>query len=326
MSKTTIMLCALVCTKKEKYMRRLKDFIDHYGIICKNSRPMLSVTLLAEDEPRPDFIEKDIQWINFPQDPMSLRFTRYMATAPITCDWTMQVDDDSSTDIDKTIEILDQYYDHKDPVILMAGRNTDLEAGLQEIARSMNTQNFSFGHQDISKFKGQPLFTHSWGSTIISSAGIKKIKNWTDIKRYVDMCRSRMTVFSDQVPYLAAKLAKVPVSESTFMSPFSDVDQYTALNSNGRYSHIHYIKEEWEHYKPFIEALKSNKKFTSPDAVNSYLSRNRHLYIPPKEELNKIIKNVRMPNKPSNVVLNMSKMKARLNQPSSRYNNVTRRK
>lgn len=326
MSKTTIMLCALVCTKKEKYVRRLHDFIEHYGIICKEAKSRLLVTLLAEDEPRPDFIEKDIQWVNFPQDPMSLRFTNYMANYPVSCDWIMQVDDDSSTDIDKTLEILDQYYDYKDPVVLMAGRNTDLELGLQDIARSFNTPNFFFGHQDITKFKGQPLFTHSWGSTIISSAGVKKIKNWAGIKKYIDMCRSVKTVFSDQVPYLAAKLAKVPISESTFMSPFSDADQYTALNTNGRYSHIHYVKEEWSNYKPFIEALKSNKKFTSPDAVNSYLSRNRHIYIPPKEELNKIIKNVRMPNKPTNVVLNMSKMKARLNQPSSRYNNVTRRK
>lgn len=320
------MLCALVCTKKEKYVRRLHDFIEHYGIICKEAKSRLLVTLLAEDEPRPDFIEKDIQWVNFPQDPMSLRFTNYMANYPVSCDWIMQVDDDSSTDIDKTLEILDQYYDYKDPVVLMAGRNTDLELGLQDIARSFNTPNFFFGHQDITKFKGQPLFTHSWGSTIISSAGVKKIKNWAGIKKYIDMCRSVKTVFSDQVPYLAAKLAKVPISESTFMSPFSDADQYTALNTNGRYSHIHYVKEEWSNYKPFIEALKSNKKFTSPDAVNSYLSRNRHIYIPPKEELNKIIKNVRMPNKPTNVVLNMSKMKARLNQPSSRYNNVTRRK
>lgn len=326
MSKTTIMLCALVCTKKEKYVRRLHDFIEHYGIICKEAKSRLLVTLLAEDEPRPDFIEKDIQWVNFPQDPMSLRFTSYMANYPITCDWTMQVDDDSSTDIDKTLEILDQYYDYKDPVVLMAGRNTDLELGLQDIARSFNTPNFFFGHQDINKFKGQPLFTHSWGSTIISSAGIKKIKNWAGIKKYIDMCRSVKTVFSDQVPYLAAKLAKVPISESTFMSPFSDADQYTALNTNGRYSHIHYVKEEWSNYRQFLEALKSGKKFSSPDAVNSYLLRKSYIPSTTGSSDRKMVANLPRQQKPVQVVANMNRVKVNMARESRRYNNITKRK
>ena len=49
----------------------------------------------------------------------------------------MQVDDDSSTDIDKTFEILNQYYDFNDPMMLMGGRNTDLESGQQRIIKSM---------------------------------------------------------------------------------------------------------------------------------------------------------------------------------------------
>lgn len=318
MSNTTITICSLVCAKKEKYLRRLKDFIEHYGIICKKTKERVKTVLLAEDEPRPSFIPKDVEWINFPHDPMSVRFTRYISTMSSSSSWIMQVDDDSSTDVDKTLEILDQYYDHKDPMVLMAGRQTDLEPALQGIAKTMRTPNFFFGHEDISKFKGQPLFTHSWGSTIISSAGIKKIREWTHLRRYIDMCKSARTVFGDQVPYLAAKIAKVPIVESTFMSPFSDADQYTAINPTGRYSHIHYIKEEWPQYRSFIDALKSGKKLKSAEDTSHSMQKNVPSTTISKKKIERNTK------KPNHVIAGMNRLETKLNIP--RYNNITKRR
>ena len=267
-------LCIVACTKKEKYAARLKEYVSSYGYRQKNKSIKTRFVYLVEDEPRPDFIpQKDI-WYNCPGIPMSMRFLKYLKDFDNNSSWVMQVDDDSSTDIDKTIEILNQYYDFNDPMMLMGGRNTDLESGQQRIIKSMKIENFFFESNDVTNFEGIPYFTHAWEPTIISKSGIKRIKNWKRMEEYYKLCKNNKPIFTDQTPYVAARLAKVPIVEAYFLCPFEWAHSYSCINKNGRYSHIHYVTDKWKSFEPFKKAMKDNIIFSNEEETKKYLLGN----------------------------------------------------
>lgn len=255
-------LCVLACAKNEKYKKRLLEFINFYGFKNTNKKINFKVVFLVEDEPRPDFIDESFEWVNCPNLPFSMRLIKYISDNEINSDWLMQVDDDSSTDIDKTCEFLDYYYDHSDSLLLMGGRNTDLEMGLQNAIRKLKIDNFLFSSKNISLFDRIPYFIHAWEPSIFSKSAIKKIKSWTKLKDFLKICEEIRPIFSDQVPYVAAKLSKVPIVECLFLSPFCDSHEYSAINKEGRFSHIHYVTEKWsgyEHFKKNMYEAKSGK-------------------------------------------------------------------
>jgi len=243
--------CVLACAKNEKYANRLKDFIDSYGYKNLNKEIKIKFVYLVEDEDKPSFMSDESVWFKCAGMPMSCRFLKYIKEVNDDSEWVMQVDDDSSTDIDKTVEFLNQYYNHQDSMMLMGGRNTDLERVQQAIVRTMNVGNFFFGSNDISKFDTHPFFVHAWEPTIISKAAVKVIKQWSRLNEYFDLCLKNRPTFGDQTPYVAAKLAKVPIVECSFMSPFNKHMEYSAINSGGRYSHIHYVTDKWSGYSDF---------------------------------------------------------------------------
>jgi len=258
----SITLCVLACAKNDKYKKRLRDFVDSYGFKKSNPEVSAKVVFLVEDEERPEFLDDSYGWHNSPGLPLSMRFMQYLSEEGCDSDWIMQVDDDSSTDIDKTIELLEQYYDPRDSLILMGGRNTDLEMGLQNIIRIMNVPNFLFASADISKFDTTPYFIHAWEPSIISRPAVERMQNWEGFREFMELCKSRRPTFSDQAPYVAARLAKVPIVECLFISPFCKNQDYSAINPHGRFSHIHYVTEKWGEYEQFkrnMLEVKSNQ-------------------------------------------------------------------
>lgn len=248
-SPTKMTLCILACAKNEKYLGRLRDFVDYYGF--KNSKKYARIVFLVEDENRPEFLPEDHAWCNFPNTPLSLRFMRYLKEFQDDSDWIMQVDDDSSTDLDATFELLNKFYDHRDSMMLMGGRNTDLEMTQQKILKIMGADDFFFGSANISKFDTHPYFVHAWEPTIVSSRAAGVIRSWSRLDEYVGLCMKYRPTFGDQTPYVAAKLARIPVVECAFISPFNKHSEYSAINPDGRYSHIHYITDKWEGFGEF---------------------------------------------------------------------------
>lgn len=267
-----ITLCTVACTKKEKYANRLKDYINTYGYKLRNNNIKIKFVFLVEDEPRPSFINKNDVWYNCTDIPFSMRWIKYLKENEVDSKWIMQVDDDSSTDIDKTLEILDQYYDCEDSVMLMGGRNTDLENTQQRILRLMKVNNFFYESEDITKFDGIPYFTHAWEPTILSKSGHKKIKNWNRLEEYYKLCKTHKPTFTDQAPYVLARLAKIPIAEAPFLCPFEWANMYSAINKQGRYSHIHYVTEKWSHYNNFKKAMKENISFNNEEETKIFLN------------------------------------------------------
>jgi hypothetical protein len=254
-----IVLCVLACAKNEKYKKRLKEFTESYGYKAQNKGIKLKIVFLVEDEPKPDFLDESFGWYNCPGIPLSCRLLKFIKDEPVDSRWTMQVDDDSSTDIDKTMELLDQYYDSGDCVLLMGGRNTDLELSQQNIMRIMNVKNFFFGTKDINKFDTTPYFIHAWEPSIFSAPAVERIKRWERIEEFYGHCARYRPIFGDQVPYVAAKMSKVPIVECLFMSPFCKSEEYSAVVPNGRFSHIHYVTEKWSGYELFKRRMLESK-------------------------------------------------------------------
>lgn len=265
-------ICTLACTKQKKYADRLKDYIDFYGFRFNNKSLKIKFVFLVEDESRPDFLHKEHIWYNCPGLPMSMRWAKYLKDEHVDSKWIMQVDDDSSTDIDKTVEILNQYYDHQDSMLLMGGRNTDLELGQQNILKSMKIENIFFESNDISKFEGIPYFVHAWEPSIISYSGMHKMKKWDRLNEYFSLCKNIRPTFGDQTPYVIAKLSKIPIVEASFLCPFNWANMYSAINKQGRYSHIHYVTDKWNFFTNFKIAMKNNLTFENEKETKKYLS------------------------------------------------------
>ena len=257
--KYDITLCILACAKNQKYINRLKEFINSYGYKLYNINIKIKVVFLVEDEPRPDFLDPSIVWYNCDSIPLSMRLLHYIKSEDCDSDWLMQVDDDSSTDIDKTLEMLDSLYDKNDCLLLMGGRNTDLESGLQNILKIMKYKNIFFGSSNISKFDTTPYFIHAWEPSILSSGAINRIKEYPRLQEFYDLCSKYKPTFGDQVPYVIAKIAKIPIVECLFLSPFCKTAEYSAINPDGRFTHIHYITEKMGNYHEFITKMKTIK-------------------------------------------------------------------
>ena len=264
-------LCVIACAKKEKYAARLKEFISIYGYVLKDKNIKVKFVYLAEDEPRPSFLNKNDVWYNCLDVPMSMRFLKYIKDCENDSTWVMQVDDDSSTDIDSTFKMLNESYNSDDAIMLMGGRNTDLESAQQRILRSMKIDNFFFESSDIKKFEQIPYFVHAWEPTIVSKATIKRIKNWNRLEEYFKLCRGNRPIFGDQTPYVVARLAKIPIVECYFLCPFQFASLYSGINKKGRYSHIHYINEKWNYFTVFKKALKENLIFNTEEETQKYL-------------------------------------------------------
>ena len=247
----------MASTKTEKYAQRLKNFINLYGYKNLNYKQNVKICFLVEDDPRPEFLPQELEWYNFPNTPISLRFIYYLINNWSSSIWTMQVDDDSSTDIDKTVEILNQFYDHDDSMILMGGRNTDLEYGLQFLIREMREPNILFNNPNICDFKDIPYFVHAWEPSILSEKAVNKIKNYHNLSLFLQLALKYRPVFTDQSIYLLSKLAKVPIVEATFLCPYDRPHEYSAINPDGRYSHIHYVKEDLPTYNIIVEKMKN---------------------------------------------------------------------
>lgn len=258
-----LIFCVLACAKKDKYKNRLKKFISEYGYKWKNKDLNIKIVFLVEDEPRPDFLPEEYGWHNSYESPIGLRLINYIKTINFDFKWLMQVDDDSSTDLDKTLELLDQFYESKDAMILMGGRNTDLESGLQLIIRKMDVKNFFFEANDASKFNTTPYFIHAWEPSILSKEAVKKIKQWREMEEFINLCKYYKPTFSDQLPYVIARLVKIPIVECLFLSPFNSLYEYSGVNKNGRYSHIHYVVEGSKDYETLINFLRNSNSFES---------------------------------------------------------------
>ena len=84
---------------------------------------------------------------------------------------------------------------------------------------------------------------------------VNKIKNYNKLNLFLELALKYRPVFTDQSIYLLSKLAKVPIVEAMFLCPYDRPAEYSAMNPQGRYSHIHYVKEELPTYQMILDEM-----------------------------------------------------------------------
>ena len=273
-----LILCVLATTKND----RLSIF-SKVGS-KKTDKYKTKIIYLIDNETKPEFIEGD--WHNsgcaFP-----VRFSKYLKNTNENFRWIMQVDDDSCTDLERTIDLLDKLYDYEDSVMLTGSssyyldlpryvdqtiiRETCLchamEPNLQQSLRDVGF----LDSKDLNKFSYIPYVNNGWENSIFSKKAVEKIQKNKDSQNFIDACLKNQVGFSDQVPFALANISKVPISNCYFLSPMPNIEEYTAINKNGRFSHIHHVNEHWDQLDHLENMIKDKKIFNSSEQVNSYL-------------------------------------------------------
>jgi hypothetical protein len=280
-----IILCVLATTKNN----RLPVFskIGYTGKNCK-----YKIVYLVDEEQRPDYLEYlEGDWHKSPGYPLSVRFCHYIQNTNDQAKWTMQVDDDSCTDLDKTLELLDYFYDHNDCMILTGSCNyffnlpmyvdqsicrqncscNGLDPSLQKVLHKMNISHLG---EDINCYNISPYVSNAWEHSIVSNAAINKLKNYNRLQEFIDNCLEFKPSFGDQVPYALCKIAKVPIANCYFLSPLPTIEEYSAVNKTGRFSHIHHVCEYWDAYNHLQKILNDNIAFENSQQVEDYLQNN----------------------------------------------------
>jgi hypothetical protein len=256
----------------------------------KSNRYKVKIVYLADSKEKPDYL-KEGDWFNcFEQmgNCFTSRFVEYIRRTNDEAKWFLQVDDDSCTDIDKTIDLLNYFYDHEDPVVLTGSftynlgmpryvdRTEDAETcfcyrvdyKLQKVLKDMEIENLFVGVENLDEAKIIPFITRGWEHSVFSFGALKKIKKYERLEEYVSRCIEIDPDFSDQVPFVLAKIAKVPIAPCFFLTSAPSVEEYTAINKTGRFSHIHYICEPWDQLSDFQNLIENNMIFDNFKQIN----------------------------------------------------------
>jgi hypothetical protein len=273
-----LILCVLATTKND----RLSIF-SKIGF-KKTDKYKTKIIYLIDNETKPDFL--DGEWHNsnctFP-----MRFSQYLKNTDEDFRWIMQVDDDSCTDLEKTIDLLDKSYDHTDAVCLTGSssyylylpryidqtiiKETCLCHGIDpRLQQSLREVNF-IDSKDLNQFTSMPYINNGWENSVFSRKAVEKIQKNKNTQNFIDACLKNQPGFSDQVPFALANVSKIPISNCYFLSPMPNMEEYTAINETGRFSHIHHVTEHWDRLDIFEEIIKNKKSFANSEQINKYL-------------------------------------------------------
>jgi hypothetical protein len=243
-----LILCVLATTKNNRL-----EIFNKIGY--KNTKKYnYKIIYLVDYEQKPDFITNDWYQQNCKY---SVRFVDYLKNTKEQFRWIMQVDDDSCTDIEKTIDLLDKNYDYNDCVHLTGSSeyylkipsypdqnftiqhlsSHYLEPVLQQVLKEMRLNETD----DYNKFDTIPFICNGWENSVYSKKSVEKIQKYERLEEFVRVCEKNQPNFSDQVPFLLSKVSKIPISSCFFFSPVPSVSEYSVINISGRFSHIHHI-------------------------------------------------------------------------------------
>lgn len=281
-----LIFCVLATTKNN----RLSQFA-RIGY-KKSNKYKIKIIYLVNNENKPEFLEGE--WFNCPNHSHSTRLAHYFSKTADESRWFMQVDDDSCTDLDKTIDLLDYFYDDQDPVMLTGSssyfpivpRYIDrtpkmetlflhtIDPKLQQVLKKMQIENLFVETNDLNNFEFVPRLCHGWEHNVFSFAGVKKIKKYNRLEEYIKHCLECKPEFSDEVPFLLSKIAKIPISQCYFLTPLPELEEYTGINKNGRFTHIHHMAEPLDLIFHLENIIENKFTFENKKQVCDYLEKN----------------------------------------------------
>ena len=241
--KYDLMITCMFSLSQEKYIKALENFLK-YGLLNINNRKIILNILIAEKD-YDNFIKYHIPYnfkiFTFKDDNVSEKiYNFYKNNSDYISEstrWHIQVDDDSSTDIDGLITKLDEIYDPSIPIHMISGALNDLNNTVKSL---LNKYNFPI-EESNGLFKFTPNhWKHEWEFSVQSNSFFKRIKDSTSFHDILDTL-SKAKMFSDHGLSLLALLNKIPIVTCRF-AHYANILENFSLNG-GRYYHIHYLKD-----------------------------------------------------------------------------------
>lgn len=281
-----LIFCVLATTKNNRISQFAKIGYK------KSNKYKIKIIYLVNNEDKPEFLEGE--WFNCPGHSHSTRLTHYFSKTDDKSRWFMQVDDDSCTDLDKTIELLDYFYDCQDPIMLTGScsyfpivpRYIDrtpkmetlflhtIDPKLQQVLKKMQIDHLFIETNDLNNFQVVPRLCHGWEHNVFSFGGVEKIKKYNRLQEYIDQCLECKPEFSDEVPFLLSKIAKIPIAQCYFLTPLPELEEYTGINKNGRFTHIHHMAEPLDLIFHLENIIENKYNFENKKQVCEYLEKN----------------------------------------------------
>lgn len=273
-----LILCVLATTKNNRL-----EIFNKIGYKKTEKYKYKIIYLVDKEEDRPDFIKDEWNQENIKY---SIRFVNYLKKTNEKFRWIMQVDDDSCTDIEKTIDLLDKNYDYKDSCHLTGSfeyhikvpnylsqdilelklSSNHLEPKLQNLLMEMKlseTDNYN-------SFDTIPHIFNGWENSVYSNKAVQKIKKYKRLDEFIEKCINFQPDFSDQVPFLLSKIAKIPICCCCFFSPIPSIKDYSGINLTGRFSHIHHIFDSQD----ILSFLQKNKTYKDSKEIEDEFDAN----------------------------------------------------
>lgn len=281
-----LILCVLATTKNNRISQFSKIGYK------KTNKYKYKIVYLINEENKPENLDGD--WFNCPGIHHSTRLIYYLKHTNDQSRWFMQVDDDSCTDIEKTIDLLDYFYDFQDCLMLTGSSSyfptvpryvdrtpkmetlfsNTIDPKLQQVLKDMKIQNLFIQTDDLNRFENIPRLCHGWEQNVFSNGAFVKLKKYNRTQEFINNCIKNRPEFSDEVPFIFSKIAKIPISQCYFFSPLPEIEEYTGINKSGRFSHVHHVTENLDLTIHLTNIIENNICFNNKKEIEKYLEKN----------------------------------------------------
>ena len=149
-----------------------------------------------------------------------------------------------------------------------------IDPKLQNVIKDLNIQNLFTDTDDLNKFETIPRLCHGCEHNVFSNGAFDKIKKYNRTQEYLDSCIKNKPEFSDEVPFIFSKIAKIPISQCYFFSPLPEIEEYTGINTSGRFSHIHHMTENLDLTFHLENIINNKLEFQNKKEIQDYLENN----------------------------------------------------
>lgn len=231
---------AILVSESPNFIKRL-DILFEYGLRnCKKHNVLVKLIKQAGHHKKDHLLEKyttdtlKFQNVFYSFDePAQKRFNYYLDLTEEDIQqarWFIFIDDDTVTDIDKTIENLDEWFDWTDNAYCSGELMNNHQSQEWEIASLMGKSKW------YSHGKGP---YHEWEICCLSQSALRKIKNNPKSNRVLALRSKIATGWGDHCMGLAARLAKIYPVQVDFLSANPMILESVFLE--GEISHFHRI-------------------------------------------------------------------------------------
>ncbi len=243
------------------------------GILCK--KHYINVRFFAEGD-RPSYLPRKWKWINWSKYPRGQRHIRVIADRMLIddCDYHVFMDDDSLTDIDKMISVIDPQNKKGEPIMWSAwpGRfftpNWEQEFTKKCIDNNeiRNVREMWIGYEIA-------VINKKLAELSSGSNAAKKVLSFSD---YLDVGTVGIPSPPDlQISMMAWLLkAKHINGLSSMCQQWPNYLNYSGLNKEGKLWHIHWIDKGIHVKVKDVEKIVSSRRYYNLESIFDSLFRN----------------------------------------------------